>query len=30
MTVNFAGDPHIDNLLKLTNYVIGKLKKEIV
>jgi hypothetical protein len=29
MTRNFAGDSNIDNLLKMTNDVMSKLKKEI-
>jgi hypothetical protein len=29
MTKNFAGDTHIDNLLKMTNDVMTKLKKEV-
>jgi len=29
MTRNFAGDPQIDGLLKMTNNVLAKLKKEI-
>ena len=29
MTRNFAGDTHINNLLKMTNDVMAKLKKEV-
>ena len=29
MTKKFAGDTHIDNLLKMTNDVMTKLKKEV-
>jgi len=29
MTINFEGDPSIDGLLKMTNNVLAKLKKEI-
>lgn len=30
MMKNFAGDAKISDLLKMTNEVIGKLKKEII
>jgi len=29
MTKTFAGDPKIDGLLKMTNDVLAKLRKEI-
>jgi len=29
MTKDFAGEPNIDGLLKMTNNVLAKLKKEI-
>jgi hypothetical protein len=29
MTRTFAGDPEIDSLLKMTNNVMAKLRKEI-
>lgn len=29
MTINFEGDPSIDGLLKITNSVLDKVKKEV-